>query len=282
MVEALDKLNWSAAGIAAGRLTERGGRPQDSADAFFISKDQQLFAVVHGLPGSSGKPASDLTMAAIESAWSEQPPLSTEVVDIKSWMVEAIARANKSIRMAIENDELAKGTIASAVLAVQSQDGRLVISHVGDARAYLIRDKSAHCLTMDHTVLMEMYKAKMLDITLAQARGLEPLPFSCGRYLLTNAIGYCDTVQAQSHETHLAYGDILYVEQQDIHVQNNDGILLCTYGLNWVLRDQGEGEQTIVSHWHPEQPAKTCENLLQAAIDRRAPYNMAMIAITYS
>ncbi|MEV0649424.1 protein phosphatase 2C domain-containing protein [Phytomonospora sp. NPDC050363] len=105
-----------------------------------------LVAVADGVGGAeAGEVASALTIASISPLDEEQ-----DVVEMADRLRDAVDIANDAIRLAGEADPaiVGMGTTLTALLLV---DGRLSIAHVGDSRAYRVRDGELTQLTRDDT-----------------------------------------------------------------------------------------------------------------------------------
>jgi serine/threonine protein phosphatase PrpC len=244
-------LSWSVAAV-----TDIGRHRKTNDDKFFVSPDKHVFAVTDGNSqrNGHGAGASEMTVAAIEGLWHERPPHTTDIDQVKLWMVEAVSRANHSVWMAANESDNRIGMISTVVMAIPLSDGRIAISHVGDSRAYRIRDERAEVLTLDHNITNELIKAG--KITLEQIRGTNV----CKNYA-TRAIGHVETVE---------------LEQSDFQLEPGDTILLCTDGLSCVMDNDD-----IAGNGHMDDPAMVCENLLRSTIDRDAPDNVTVIAIHF-
>lgn len=114
--------------------------------------------------GMGGRPNGDVAaQAAVEALTGA---LAGDVVD---WRVP-VAAANEAVRQAtaaLGRDEQAGGAVAVALRCV---DDRTSIVHVGDARAYRLRDGLAEPLTRDHSVAETMAELGVRRST----AGLEP------------------------------------------------------------------------------------------------------------
>jgi protein phosphatase len=95
------------------------------------------------------------------------------------------------------------------------RDTRLIVAHVGDSRAYRLRDGLLTLITRDHSVLQERIDAGL--ITPEQAR------ISSIRNLVTRALGTEPELSVEVHEH--------TVEQGDLY-------LFCSDGLNDMLTDE--------------------------------------------
>jgi protein phosphatase len=124
-------------------------------------------------------------------------------------------------------------TVVVAVVAGQ----RLLVAHVGDSRAYLLRSKELTRLTDDHTVVFELYKSGQISTMEAREHP--------GRGALLRGLGVYPTVEVDYREEHY----------------NGEQLLLCTDGLTDMLSDE-QIERVLRS---TNEPHKACEKLVQLA-----------------
>ena len=89
------------------------------------------------------------------------------------------------------------------------------IAHVGDSRAYLIRNGRIERITCDHSLVQEMVENGGLSEYEARTHPQ--------RNILTRAVG------TESHAL---------VDVNEVSLKENDTLLLCTDGLNSVLSDE--------------------------------------------
>ncbi len=127
---------------------------------------------------------------------------------------------------------------------------RYYISHVGNSRAYLIRDGRIHQLTRDHSWIAEQVRQK--EMTEAEARHS---PF---RDRLTQAIGMRSTVEPDVLTDTLREGDIL---------------LLCSDGLTRRLTAEDVRRTLSLS----SSLQRACEQLVQMAKDRETDDSITVI-----
>src|SRR4029077_15152002 len=113
-----------------------------------------------------------------------------------------------------EDDASVRGMGTTIVVGVQSEEA-LEIAHVGDSRAYLLRDGKPVLLTNDHSVVQEMVRAGRL--TEEQAR-INPY-----KNLITRCLGHQEKVE---------------IDQTPVELKAKDWIVLCSDGLPTVLRDE--------------------------------------------
>src|SRR5262249_5832709 len=127
---------------------------------------------------------------------------------------DAITAANSTIYESAERDPSRSG-MGCTIVALVIQDGKLTVGHVGDSRAYLIRNGQAHQLTRDHS-WVAMQAAEGI-LTPAQA---EHHP---NRSVLMRAVGRHETVEVDIGFERLLAGDVL---------------VLCSDGLTGVVHDE--------------------------------------------
>lgn len=127
---------------------------------------------------------------------------------------DAINKANEVIHQTSQSQPQYQGMGTTAVMAI-FYDNRVSVAHVGDSRAYRIRDNQFSQVTVDHTLLQELVD-----------RGFytdEEAKESLNKNLVTRALGIEPTVAVDVQEDLALPGDI-YV--------------LCSDGLNDMIEDK--------------------------------------------
>jgi PPM family protein phosphatase len=197
-------------------LTDTGRQRQANEDSFLVR--EPLFVVADGMGGAqAGEVAS---MTAVQAFENGLPPGNPEEA-----LQATIALANRTIHDQAHSDSSLAGmgtTITAA--ALNAQDEMVVIGHVGDSRAYRLRDGILQRLTKDHSLVEEMRRRG--QITEAQA---EDHP---QRSIITRALGPEPEVQADIQSVPSAPGDLF---------------LLCSDGLTTMLGDERIKELLIGS-----------------------------------
>lgn len=244
-------LRWTVAA-----LSDQGAKRADNQDNYYVSKDQRVFVVADGMGGAlGGATASLLTVESIQKVWEDNPPKLNDNEEIRRWLIEAINVANNSVfAFSIENPSV-KGMGTTVVVGIHSDSGELHIAHVGDSRAYLIRDGQATLLTQDHSLVMELFRSG--HITEEQMR---ESPF---KNYITRCVGHKSKVE---------------VDESPRQLEAGDWVLLCTDGLTAVLTD--EQIATIISK--VENPKGACKELVMQTLSGGAPDNVTVIAIKFS
>lgn len=242
-------LKWRAAA-----RTDAGCQRQRNEDNYYVSPDNRVFAVADGMGGAvGGARASKLAMEAVEKQWKASPP-PTDSAGIQKWLAETVGQANHAVWSSAEEDSSVRGMGTTVVVAVQSDDNHMQIAHVGDSRAYLVRDGKIKLLTNDHSVVQEMVRAGRL--TEEQAR-INPY-----KNLITRCLGHEENVQ---------------VDHTPVETLTHDWVVLCSDGLPTVLIDEQIGEVARDA----TDPDKVCEELVKQTLDGGAPDNVTVVVVKF-
>jgi protein phosphatase len=162
-------------------------------------------AVADGMGGHvAGEVASSLALeAAIEA--SGDP-------------VARVRAGNWAVMGRIHDEPELSGMGTTLTLGVFGADGDLAIGHVGDSRAYLLREGGLRQLTRDHSLVAELVESGRLDPADAADH-----PF---RSVITRALGLERDV------------DVDVVEER---LDPGDRVLLCSDGLTSMIDDEAVG-----------------------------------------
>lgn len=207
----------------------------------------RLFVVADGMGGHSrGREASTTAVEVLQRIY-----FGSENRSVEGRLEEAFREANAQVHhLASEGgrDETV-GTTSTALALV---NGRAYLAHVGDSRAYRIREEESEQLTRDHTMVAEMLRDGL--ITAQEARS-HPR-----RGALTRALGIQPRVEI----------DVIDLGA----VRVGDRFLLCSDG----LADLPEEELRDVMLDYPPQDA--CEQLVQRA-NEQGGYDNATALIVH-
>ncbi|OPX84208.1 MAG: Serine/threonine phosphatase stp [Pelotomaculum sp. PtaB.Bin104] len=191
------------------QVTDTGLVRKLNEDSLYVSPEIGLLAVADGMGGhQAGEVASGMAMRTLES---ELPRLLRIGVSPQKALLDSVNKANVSIHeRSLLNQEL-KG-MGTTITACLKQKSNLFIAHVGDSRAYLLRNGNIHQLTQDHSLVQELLRNGGINEEQAM---LHPQ-----RNVLTRALGTEQSVQVDLDILRVLPGDLL---------------LLCTDGLTRYL-----------------------------------------------
>lgn len=192
------------------------GKVRENNEDCFHTEDN-LFIVADGMGGhQAGEVASSLSVKTfleyLKGIIGDKKRLNSK--SVSKVLKDAVISANSKVfkQSVSDPDCFGMGTTFTACYA---EPGIAHIIHVGDSRAYLARDSSLRLITSDHTFVGEMLKRG--EIT------YEDTFDHPQRNYLTNVLGVGDEVTTDYHQ---------------VKVGKGDRIILCTDGLNSMLKDE--------------------------------------------
>jgi serine/threonine protein phosphatase PrpC len=209
--------------IDFGALTDTGCVRENNEDAYGLAPEVNLFVLSDGMGGLAfGEVASRLAVDAVlahcrEAEANVSLPLSGERIDgvsaTSNRLASAIRLANEAVHHAALQSQ-ARQQMGATVVAVQFDGERMSLAHVGDSRAYRLRDSDFEQLTQDHSFVAEqMRRGRMTQ----QEAGSSTL-----QNVLVRALGIDPLVEVD-------VGEELVME--------GDTVLLCSDGLTRELSD---------------------------------------------
>lgn len=128
--------------LRSGARTATGGWHQTNEDALYAGR--HLFAVADGAGtlGLGGEAASATVIDALKD-------VDTPAEEPAAALPGRVAAANETLRMLCDEHSSGAFTTLTALLF---SGPRLTVAHIGDSRAYLLRDQVLFQITEDHTV----------------------------------------------------------------------------------------------------------------------------------
>lgn len=201
--------------VSIGR-SDVGRLRASNQDAFVCGRleDGVPFAVVcDGMGGASGgNVASTIAIRTISKRLAESYRKGMTIASMQNVLESAIAAANIEIYDEAAADPELRGMGTTLVMAIV-MDGRVLVAHVGDSRAYVVTAQDAiEQITTDHSVVQQMLERG--QITPEEAKN-HPR-----RNFITRALGVADTVACDFAEFDLPEGCWL---------------MLCTDGLTGMV-----------------------------------------------
>ncbi len=211
-----------------------------------------ILAVADGLGGhAAGEIASSLAIRTI----SELERSSLTERNAETVVVETFLTINQSLAQRIKKKSELRG-MGTTLTALFLGKEKLFLAHLGDSRAYLLRDGKISQLTKDHTVVQEL-----LDQGRISPDEVDGHP---QRSFITKALMGADQHERPDfHEIEHVAGDIF---------------LLCSDGLVGVVEEK-KIIKSIATHGVTEQ---TLNELKDLAYKKGAPDNLTIIVATLS
>ncbi len=174
--------------------------------------DLTLLAVADGMGGAAaGEVASKLAMEVLDESFSRYVDALNEgrpIVGIDSLAEKAIRLANRRVYAAATQNEGRKGMGTTLTLAA-IVNNKAFLGHVGDSRAYLVREESIYQLTKDHSWVEEQLEKGLLTQEEAQAHEW--------RNLITRALGTRPQVVPDIIEMQVRPHDVFIIATDGLH-----------------------------------------------------------------
>jgi protein phosphatase len=185
-------------------LSHPGRKRRRNEDAWVCQPP--LFAVADGMGGARG---GEIASRVAATALGERVEGSGE-----ERVVALIQEANRQVYARAHEDEDASG-MGTTITVALVEDGTVAIGHVGDSRAYLIRDEKVEQLTDDHSLVAELVRSGRLS---PEEADIHPQ-----RSVITRALGTDPDVDVDSFSVEAKAGDVF---------------LICSDGLTSMVDDQ--------------------------------------------
>lgn len=205
----------------------------------------RLLAIADGMGGqAAGEVASSEVISTLVQLDDDVPGS-----DILTSLGTAVQRANDQLRVMVEEDPQLEG-MGTTLTALLWTGQRLGLVHVGDSRAYLLRDGVLTQITQDHTWVQRLVDEGRITEEEATTHPQ--------RSLLMRALGSGDHVEPD-----------LSIRE----VRAGDRYLICSDGLSGVVSHQTL-EDTLASY---QGPHETVQELIQLALRGGGPDNITCI-----
>ena len=216
--------------VSSGALSHIGMKRSSNQDSFcaLVGSDAPpgsdgLLAVADGMGGhKAGEIASKMAIRGLIARLSCDDLKLRTADSLRTTLERTFTELNNEIhRAAALPATRGMGTTLTAAVIVGSV---LTIGHVGDCRAYILREGEMWQLTQDHSwVALQVRKGA---ITLDEAE-VHP-----GRNILTRAIGVAPSVDVDSMAAEVIMGDLLLICSDGVHslIRNDELIRLLNSG----------------------------------------------------
>jgi protein phosphatase len=194
--------------LRTAHLTHPGRKRRHNEDSYI--HEPPLFAIADGMGGAkAGEVASGLAVEALHV----RPDVSG---DGEAYVVDLIQEANRRVYERAHQDAEASGMGTTMTVAlVDDGNDRVTFGHVGDSRAYRIRNDELEQLTDDHSLVGELIRSGKLTREEAEVHPQ--------RSVITRALGTDPDVDVDTFVVETRPGDIF---------------LLCSDGLSGMVSDQ--------------------------------------------
>lgn len=229
--------------ISAAR-THIGKVRASNQDAILVCPGKHgIFGVADGMGGhKAGDVASRIAVEVTEKALKNTHP---SAVLLRS----AIQEANLAIYREQQRNPDFSG-MGTTMTVIWEDDDRVLLGHVGDSRAYRVREKTIRQISLDHSMVAEMVRRGVLTEEEARVH-----PY---RNIITRALGTDETVD---------------VDVEELDKRTGDLYLLCSDGLSEYIQDEG---MLHILRKHPSLE-EAADTLLQLALEGGGRDNISVV-----
>jgi Serine/threonine protein phosphatase len=246
--------------VKAFGMSHVGRQRQHNEDAYLVDQKVNLFLVADGMGGhAAGEIASQMAVDSIaefilqtvedEGTWPHA--YDEHLKRSTNRLMAALKLANTRVLDAMRKDARLRG-MGTTVVASLVDENTVSVAHVGDSRAYMVRDAQLSRITNDHSWVFEQVQAGMLTEAEAEKHPL--------RNVITRALGGALSVTPEANEIECRSGDVF---------------LLCSDGLTGMVPDD-EILRVLTEH---EDLEKACESLINLANERGGYDNITAVLL---
>ncbi len=236
-------------------LTDKGLNREKNEDTFKVRPDLGLFIVSDGMGGEhAGDLASRLVADALPGIFSpiiETKDISSPLVQAR--FLEGLASLSSSLRERTRHKPGLDGMGATVVAAVVGRSEMIVV-HMGDSRAYLLRGGTLSQLTRDHTIVQILLDTKEISTEEALTHP--------SKGTLTRYVGMDGNPLPEITYTNIRAGD---------------KVLLCSDGLHGML----PADRIRAAMLSSEKPRQICSRLIAQANEAGGKDNITAIVLAF-
>ena len=227
--------------------TDVGKVRKINEDSSLVMLAPGAYAVADGMGGhNAGDVASGLAVACMRKRLCGRTPYIT-------LLQNAVQETNIVLLQRAKEDPAYQG-MGTTLTLLCDQGNTALIAHVGDSRCYRYRYGTLSQCTQDHSVVGEMTRLGVLTPEEARVH-----PY---RNVITRALGTAGHVEV----------DVLSVD-----VKPGDRFLICTYGLNGMVADEG-----IADMLRAVRIDAAADALLAAAMDAGGTDNITLLLLEHA
>lgn len=239
--------------IRSGKATSIGYFRDNNEDRYFVEDNHQVFIIADGMGGqAAGEQASQLAIDLISERLQQLPMDQEDEAEVRQVLRDAVVACNATI-MAQGLADPSLQNMGTTIVVALVRGPKIYIAHVGDSRAYVIRENQVHTVTTDHNLAQALYEAKTIS--------REELKTHKFRHVLWKYLGSKEAGDGP---------DMIVLDAQP-----GDRIVLATDGLTGVMEDESILEEVLK---RPD-PQKCADDLVQLSLDHGSRDNVTCVCL---
>lgn len=235
--------------------THKGKRKsnQDCSSIFINESNLFAFLLADGLGGhQAGDIASEMVVSQLGNSWEHTDFVGDNIISVQNWLDDQINRENKRLYNVANKYSDLEGMGTTLVLAVILEN-KILISNIGDSRAYIYKDGDLEQITEDHSFVSELQRKG--ELTDEEAKN------HYNRNALTRSLGV-------KHEVVVDFFSIVK-NQADIIMLSSDGLTNAV----------GEDELIAILSAKKLTIDQKSSALVQLALDNQGSDNITVLLI---
>lgn len=240
-------------------LTHVGRVRQNNEDNFTICSNNRVAVVADGMGGHAcGEVASELAVKTFFDASGEPELLGLPGADgdtIRHWLLGKVEQAHQNV-LRDQRSSPGKRAMGSTIAAMCYFNDEVHIAHVGDSRAYMLREKGLYQLTRDHSYVEELFRKGLINRQQA-----DEFP---SKNVIVRALG----MEGACVADHVAHAP-----------RSGNVLLLCSDGLCGHVPG-GEIEK-ILRRATKKNVAEICQDLVDLALRFGGPDNITVVVAVF-
>jgi protein phosphatase len=243
-----------------------GRKRTHNEDAYLLLPEENLFCVADGMGGhASGEVAARIAVEEMaeffrmtgrdeDATWPFR--LDPARAYDENRLLTGVKLANLRIFERAASDQRLRGMGTTMVAASFPRGaGAVLVGHVGDSRAYLLRGGVLRQLTEDHSLLNDYRKSRALT-----REEIEAFPH---KNVIVRALGMKEAVEVDLLREPVLDGDVL---------------VLCSDGLSGMVADERIAE---IVRGHPKDLRGAAHALVEAANEGGGQDNVTCVLVQY-
>ncbi len=235
--------------VFATGTSDVGRVREANEDDLFVGTS--VVAVADGMGGHLAGEVASAT--ALEPVRALDGKVFADPESALSSLRDAVVEANATVSRMAADEPTYRG-MGTTLTAAMVEGRRLHLAHVGDSRAYLLRQGSFSQVTDDHTLVQHLIDEGQITVEEAATHPQ--------RSIITRAIGVSPEVD---------------VDAVSLDLEEGDQLLLCSDGLTGVVPDERIAEELRSG----DAPQATLDRLVEAANEAGGPDNITIVLLRY-
>lgn len=245
-----------ALALNIGKCTLLGNYRENNEDSIEVKQfpDMSLCIVADGMGGqAAGEIASKRAIEVVPRELRKSLTASATADQARQAIRKAVVQANEEIITMGSLDRDLKNMGTTIVLALWRKGSDLLISNLGDSRAYMVRGNSIEQLTVDHSLAQALVENKTISAAEAKEHRFRNVLW---KYLGSKEVGEGPDVKV-------------------VPIQPGDKFVLCSDGMSGPIPDA-----QLLSFVQEQPDVQACaDGLGQLALDNGSRDNVSVIVI---